>query len=129
MLRRMMLGLCFRLGAFVAAALVSTAVSAAPVDARTRLRHCGTDTCLLVTGRRADREAPVRIAGHDVAVRGRHAWRAELPLATVRLWSAPFARTIDVQVAGADGGATKARLPIGLLGHIDLAFLDVSARH
>ena len=43
--------------------------------------------------------------------------------------SDPFARSISVQIAGTEA-ETKARLPIGLLGHVvDLAYLDVSAPH
>ncbi|NIJ06675.1 hypothetical protein FHS31_000257 [Sphingomonas vulcanisoli] len=72
----------------------------------------------------------MRLAGHEVAVQGAHSWRVAVPLETVQVWSAPFARTISVQIGGAEGGEGKARLPIGLLGHIaDLAFLDVSASH
>ena len=115
-----------------AASLFTTALSAAPMDvgAKTRLQYCGADTCLLVSGHRSDPTAPVLLAGRVVAVQGRHRWRVALPLGTVRNWLPPFARSIAVQVDGASGAETKARLPIGLLGHdVDLAFLDVSARH
>jgi hypothetical protein len=80
-----------------------------------------------VTGHRSDASAPVLLAGHELAVKGKRNWRVAVPLSTVKEWSAPFARTIDVAVAGS---AMKARLPIGLLGGtVDLAFLDVRAGH
>jgi len=130
MLPGMKPGLSIRFAALAAAVLLPTALAAAPSDigAKTRLQRCGKDTCLLVTGRRSDASAPILIAGHDVAVEGKRRWRVALPLDTVRNWSAPFARSISVQIAGADDTAMKARLPTGLLGHVvDLAFLDVSA--
>jgi hypothetical protein len=39
-----------------------------------------------------------------------------LPVATVRAWSEPFARTIEVSTAGV---AEDADLPIGLLGRAE----------
>jgi hypothetical protein len=118
-------------GIVATTALQAPAPAAAPssFDAETRLRHCGGATCLMVTGHRSDATAPVTLAGHAVTVQGARNWRVAVPLETVRAWSAPFARTIAVQIGGADGGAAmRARLPIGLLGHVtDLAFLDVRA--
>lgn len=117
----------------IAALLTMTAhvASAAARDgAQTRLQRCGTDTCLLVQGRRADPRAVVRIAEHPVAVRGSHAWRAMLPLDDVRAWSTPFARTITVRVDEPGGSVSEglARLPIGLLGHVtELASLEITA--
>jgi hypothetical protein len=100
--------------------------SAAPV---TRLVDCGAATCLLVAGHRHDPAATVSINGHRVAVTGSRRWQALLPVATVRDWSEPYARSISVAVAGSSTGPADASLPIGLLGHVtDLAFLEVRAR-
>ena len=111
---------------------LSGAVVAAPgpIGAETRLRTCGSDVCLVVTGSRPDAAAAVSLGGHDVAVRGGRSWRATVPLDTLRAWSAPFARSIHVAIAGPGGGEADARLPIGLLGQpAELAFLDVRAGH
>lgn len=131
--RGMMAGMTIRLrflATLAAATLLPGALAArpGPVLASARLRHCGADLCLLVAGRRADAAAAVSLAGHDVAVQGRHSWHVAVPLATVRAWSAPFARSILVAVAGRDGGQVSAPLPIGLFGATALALLDVSAR-
>lgn len=105
----------------------ATVLSAAPrpINAETRLRHCGGETCLQVSGHRTDAAMPVLLAGHEVTVQGARSWHVALPLETVRSWSAPFARSIAVNI---DGSEAQARLPTGLLGHVsDLAFLEVSA--
>ncbi|MET0136770.1 MAG: hypothetical protein ABW192_00145 [Sphingobium sp.] len=53
-------------------------------------------------------------------------------MATVRQWSALYARTIQVAMLDPNSGSEStsiARLPIGLLGHVtDLAMLEVSVR-
>ena len=55
-----------------------------------------------------------------------------LPVAAIRQWSAPFARTLEVAVAGPAGSAERSetvRLPVGLLaGKVELASLVVRAR-
>jgi hypothetical protein len=55
-----------------------------------------------------------------------------LPVETVRQWSAPFARTISVEIEDIktrNATSAEARLPIGLLGHAeDLAMLVISAK-
>lgn len=98
----------------------------ATADPTTRLVACGDDAhCVLIAGRRADARAPVRINGREVAVAGRHRWHARVPVASIRAWSAPFARSVEVTQ---DGVATQADLPIGLLGSItQLASLTVRA--
>ena len=118
----------FALGIVLVAALASPA-SAAP-EPRTRLVSCDAGNCLLVTGRRADAASTVTINGHAVSVRGARKWRTCLPLATIREWSAPYARTITVSVDDTrESGSAEADLPIGLLGHTQsLAMLMVSAR-
>lgn len=96
----------------------------------TRLVSCGEQSCLLVTGHRDDASAGVLINGHPVETKGKRSWQARLPVDTVRDWSAPFARTIEVSYrdeAGAPETPQKARLPIGLLGHVpDLASLVIT---
>lgn len=112
------------------AALASPAIAASEPSAR--LVTCGNESCLLVSGRRDDEASSVRINGHAVPVDGKRRWRVSLPLETVRDWSAPFARTIEVTVLEADTGREafqRANLPIGLLGHAtELASLVVRAR-
>lgn len=108
------------------AALAFTAPANAADTPATRLVNCGAQSCLLVTGHRDDAAAKVSINGHFVAVKGRHQWRARLPVATVRAWSAPYARTVAVAV---DGALQHARLPVGMLGQpSDLAMLVVRVK-
>jgi len=112
-------------GAAVTAALTSPAIAGAS-EPSTRLVSCGAESCLLVSGRRADAAFPVRINGRQVTVEGRNRWRVRVPVAAVREWSAPYARTITVSVNEA---SAEADLPIGLLGHVtDLAFLTISVK-
>ena len=117
-------------GALAAGILMGSMASAArPIDAQTRLQHCGEETCLMVTGHRPDAATPVLLAGRTVAVRGQRKWRASVPLKTVRTWFPTYARAITVRVGGADGQEAAARLPIGLLGSgVELASLEVRAR-
>lgn len=113
------------LGIALLAAFVVPASAA--TEPKTRLVSCDAGNCLLVTGRRADAASTVRINGHAVPVEGARIWRASLPVATVRQWSAPYARTITVSVV--DGETGEADLPIGMLGHAeDLAMLVVRAK-
>lgn len=93
----------------------------------TRLVACGHDTCLLVTGSRRFRDDPVAINGHRVAVQGGRNWHLRLPMAAVRAWSPPYARSLSI--ATGEGAGREVSLPIGLLGHTsDLAALEVRAR-
>jgi hypothetical protein len=110
----------------LAVSLLSTAAVASPAPA-TRLVSCESDSCLLVTGHRANSATPVSINGHVVAVEGGRSWKVRLPLATVRAWAEPYARSIDVTDGTAETTA-EASLPIGLLGHVtNLASLVVRA--
>jgi hypothetical protein len=115
--------------ALFASSLSPSAMAASAPD--TRLVSCGEESCLLVSGQRADAASEVRINGHAVPVEGRQTWKVRLPVDTVRAWSAPMARTIDVTVRdpGAPAETTKrADLPIGLLGHVtELASLVIGA--
>ena len=119
----------------IASSLLAT-LAAAPADARrvdgtARLRHCGTATCVVLTGVRAGRADVVTVAGHPVAVQGARRFEAEVPVDTIRDWSAPFARTVALATVGRDGeiATREVRLPIGLLGHVtELASLEVRSR-
>lgn len=114
-----------------AAALAGFAAPAlAGSDASTRLVNCGAESCLLITGHRDDPAAIVSINGQAVSVQGKRGWRVSLPVETVRQWSAPDAREIEVSLRNP---ATQAEtsdsvdLPIGLLGNLtDLSSLEVS---
>lgn len=104
------------------------AVSATPASAqpRTRLVDCAAGSCLLVTGYRADPAAPVQINGRAVDVQGTRAWRATVPVETLRGWSAPYARSITIAVADEP---VEAALPIGMFGGSErLADLTVTAK-
>jgi hypothetical protein len=114
----------------VLAVSCASAAIAAPA-ARTRLVSCGSESCLLVTGHRKSADSLVSINNRLVTVEGGRAWRVRVPLAAVREYTSPYARSIEVTVAQADGPEERsedASLPIGLLGHKNLATLVVSAR-
>jgi hypothetical protein len=116
-------------------ALVTTVIAAPALAApapNTRLVACEAGNCLLVTGHRANAASAVRINGHAVPATGKRNWKVSLPVETVRQWSAPFARTISVEIEDIktrNATSAEARLPIGLLGHAeDLAMLVISAK-
>lgn len=112
------------LGPFAAVALPVSASAAAEPHAR--LVDCGSGSCLLVTGYRADAASLIRINGHAVPAEGARKWRVRLPVETLRAWSAPFDRSITVSAGEA---SAEADLPIGLLGHVEnLAMLVVSVK-
>lgn len=114
----------FALGAMVAAGIAAPAMAASEPD--TRLVECRAGSCLLVSGHRDDAASAVVINGHPVPVEGARRWRAVVPVDTLRLWSAPYARTITVSVADTEA---EVSLPIGLLGHAkDLAMLVVRVK-
>lgn len=112
----------------IAAAALAAAPALAQPDAplRTRVVECGVESCLLVSGKRGNISAPISINGHDVTTSGRHHWQARIPVKTVRHWSEPYARSIQVSVGNEQHSA---RLPVGLLGtRGDLAMLVVSVK-
>lgn len=118
--------LCTVVLSFVAEGMASAAPR---VEARTYLRHCGAETCLMVTGRRLDTDASVTLGDHPVSVSGERTWRAAVPLRTVRTWFPPSTRTITVHVGITNGGEVIVPLPIGLLfSGVQLASLEVRAR-
>lgn len=116
----------FALGMILAAGLAAPTAAVAATQPSTRLVECGAASCLLVTGHRDDAKSNISINGHAVSVEGGRKWRARVPVETVRAWSTPYARTIEVSV---DGALEDADLPIGLLGHAgDLAMLIVRVK-
>jgi len=115
--------------------ILAVTIVAAPANAHpatARMISCGAGSCLLVRGHRSTSAAPIRINDREVEAEGGRSWRVRLPVTTVQDWSAPFARTLRISVAGSAGsnGRTEAvRLPVGLLGHnLELASLVVRAR-
>ena len=111
----------------LAALGIVSPVQAQPGHApKLRVVECGAESCLRITGHRDDSAAPVLINGHEIAVTGRHRWTARVPVAKVRNWSAPYARSIQLSVANEEHST---QLPIGLLGtRGDLAMLVVSVK-
>ena len=127
-------GLRRRAVAIAGAIVIGTLASppSAASEPSTRLIRCGEESCLEVSGRRADPATAVRINGRVVPVEGKHGWRVRLPIETVRQWSAPYARTIEVSLAepeARDEAVSAVDLPIGLLGGVtELSSLVVSVR-
>ena len=112
--------------ALAALGIISPAQAQAGHAPKLRVVECGAESCLRITGHRDDSAAPVLINGHEIAVTGRHRWTARVPVAKVRNWSAPYARSIQLSVANEEHSA---QLPIGLLGtRGDLAMLVVSVK-
>ncbi|AOR79023.1 hypothetical protein BV97_01710 [Novosphingobium resinovorum] len=108
---------------------IGTSNAMAASGPATKLVPCGESSCLQVSGHRSDPSSPVHINGRPVTVEGGKAWKVVLPLQTVRVWSAPIARTIAVSVSDADApGTQQADLPIGLLGHVTELALVVRGR-
>lgn len=117
-----------RLRTFVVCAILSTALATPAVAASkpsTRLVKCGSESCLLVSGQRNATSTNIVVNGHEVSAKGKQRWHVRLPVETVRAWSAPYARTIAVSVAGE---THDAKLPIGMMGHADLAMLVVRVK-
>lgn len=99
-----------------------------PAMARTTTRvvECGAQSCLKLSGKRADAAEAITLNGHEISVQGGRNWQARVPVRTVREWSAPYARSIEVAVAGQPRDVA---LPIGLLGQpLDLAMLVVRVK-
>lgn len=103
-------------------------VGSMPVMARTTTRvvACGAQSCLKLSGKRADVADAITLNGHGISVEGGRNWQVRVPVRTVREWSAPYARSIEVAVAGQ---SREVPLPIGLLGQpLDLAMLVVRVK-
>lgn len=123
----------FKKRAVILSIAIATALAAPAAQAsqpRTRVVGCKAESCLVVSGKRADAQAEISINGHAVAVQGHRNWRVRVPIKTIRDWSAPLARSIVVAVgSGSQRREFDTRLPIGLLGQPqDLAFLEISLK-
>lgn len=104
--------------------------AAASPEAQTRVIRCDTGSCLLVRGHRDDPAAIVSINGQTVPVAGKREWRVVVPVDTVRQWSEPHAREIEISLRDPD---TREHtnytidLPIGLLSNAtDLSDIEIS---
>lgn len=119
---------------FIFPAMLAVGSAAAPAQppATAKLVACADGDCLLVRGRRASIASRVSINGRVMETSGDRAWSVRVPVASLRRWSAPFARSIDVAVVDGNGRVEDSgvvRLPVGLLGHdVELASLVVRAR-
>lgn len=113
-----------------AAGFASPAIAGS--EPSTRVVRCGEQSCLQISGHRNDPASVVRINGQVVTVDGNRGWRVSLPVETVRQWSAPFAREIEISLrdpATQLETTSSVDLPIGLLGGLtDLSVLEVSVR-
>jgi hypothetical protein len=113
------------IGSFASPAMAST-------ETNTRLVRCGDQSCLLIRGHREDPASIVSINGQAVSVEGGHGWRVRVPVDTVRQWSAPAAREIEVSLRDPETQretTDSVDLPVGLLGNLtDLASLEISVR-
>ena len=119
------------LALIVSAGLATASPAAAAGGPKTRLAECRTGSCLVVSGRRDSAMTVVLINGHAVQVAGQHRWQVRLPLETVRTWSEPLARSISVVTYNPDTQVRmerEAKLPIGLLGHVNLDTLVIAVK-
>lgn len=118
--------------ALLAAALTAAPAAQAGTLPTAKLVRCGEGDCLLLRGARSSAAATVTINARAVAVEGGRGWKLRVPVATVRGWTSPHARSLAVAVVDADGQVEQretVRLPVGLLGHnTELAALVVRAR-
>ena len=116
---------------FLLAATLAALPSPAAASPRATLVRCGSETCLRLSGERADAATPVRIGGRALAVEGGRRWRIVVPLATARRW--PVTRDYAVPITFGDGDSDQARtesaaLPPGSLGgRVELASLVIAA--
>jgi hypothetical protein len=106
-------------------ALASGTPALAANAPQTRLVECGAQSCLVITGSRDAVDSSVTINGQTVKTYGGRRWRVRMPVEAVRSLSAPYARTISVAV---DGAKKEAKLPVGMMGHADLAMLVVRVK-
>lgn len=119
--------------ALTSALIVGTLASPAAAAPRpsAELVRCGTESCLRISGHRENPASIVMINGHIVPTEGQRRWEIDLPIETVRDWSAPYARTVEVSSYNPETlrrASATVDLPIGLLGGVtSLASLVVSA--
>jgi hypothetical protein len=110
----------------ITATALSVTVDAAP---RTELVHCGTNTCMRVSGHRAHAAVTIRIAGRAIAAEGGTSWRATLPLAIARTAVSANGGQLLLTLIDARAGTETVEavtVPPGSLGkHIELSALTV----
>ena len=116
----------------VVAVLAMASPACATRAPEARLVHCGEQTCLRLSGHRAQPTVAIRVAGQDLAVEGGRAWRVTVPLATARAWATMSGSSLSLTMADPEGGAETTQavsLPPGALGRrIELSALVVHAR-
>lgn len=123
-------------GFLVTAAMLAALLGASPALAESnghaRIVACGSSDCLRVSGHRAGPDAQVRINGRAVRVDGARNWKVLLPVARVREWSKPGARSIAITTqspGSVETAENQIDLPIGMLGSItELAYLVIPGR-
>ena len=103
----------------------------AAAEPRARLVHCGSDTCLRLTGTRVHPAVQVRIAGRDIPVEGARSWQVTMPLAATRGLVDASGQTLTITLADPRTGTQQtqaAMLPPGALGRpVELASLTIYA--
>jgi hypothetical protein len=115
--------------------LLGLVMAAVPAGAmampQARLVHCGGETCLRLSGHRLHPAVAVRVAGHDLTVKGGRSWNATVPLQTARDWANRAGDTLRLTLADARTGTETedaVALPPGALGkRVELATLVISA--
>lgn len=117
-----------RISLCLALALVPGRVAAA---VQARLVHCGSATCLRLSGHRPDSAVAIRIAGNDLAVAGGRSWHAIVPIEAARNWANASGDRLLLTLIDMRTGTTRmdsVEVPPGALGkRIELAALIVSA--
>ncbi|MGK6321748.1 hypothetical protein ACMGDM_01540 [Sphingomonas sp. DT-51] len=119
-----------------AAALLCVVGTTAPARAErpisARLVHCGTETCLRLSGHRSGPAVAIRVDGRDLDVAGDRAWQATVTLAEARRWRIVRGYALSVTLADAAAGTERVEhvaVPPGALGtRMELASLIVRAR-
>ena len=113
------------------APLLAVVAAPAAAEPRTRLVHCGADTCLRVSGNRPHAAVAISIAGRAVSVEGARSWRVTLPLAATRGGIDPSGEGLMLTLTDPRTGIEQVQaaiLPPGALGRpVILASLTVSA--
>lgn len=116
---------------FFIATILAALPSVAVASPRATLVRCGAETCLRLSGDRADTVTAVRVGGRALAVEGGRRWRIVVPLSTARTW--PITLTYAVPITLGDGEDDQGRtetvpLPPGSLGPgLELASLTILA--
>lgn len=107
------------------------AATPALAEPQARLVHCGQETCLRLSGQRAQATGAIWIEGHELAVEGGRRWRATVPMATAREWGTPSGGSLTLAVVDTPGKIERLEsvaLPPGALGRqVELATLIVRA--